>query len=140
MAFWTRDRGGSPTAPSPDLPPGDGSNGVTPLSVSGWLEDRPDVQLLQDLLHGVIDPEIGVNIVDLGLVYDIRVSSDGLAQVRMTLTTPGCPLSAYMDDSVRSALWGAPGVRDVDLQIVWDPPWSTDMMSLRAKHELGWVR
>jgi metal-sulfur cluster biosynthetic enzyme len=110
------------------------------LSVSGWLQDKPDVQMLQDLLHGVIDPEIGVNIVDLGLVYGIRVSSDGVALVRMTLTTPGCPLSAYMDDAVRGALWGAPGVSDVDLQIIWEPPWSTDMMSHRAKQELGWER
>ncbi|WP_238384734.1 metal-sulfur cluster assembly factor [Segeticoccus rhizosphaerae] len=140
MAFWTRERGGSPIPPSPDLPAGDGSNGATPLSVSGWLQDKPDVQMLQDLLHGVIDPEIGVNIVDLGLVYGIRVSSDGVALVRMTLTTPGCPLSAYMDDAVRGALWGAPGVSDVDLQIIWEPPWSTDMMSHRAKQELGWER
>lgn len=141
MAFWSRTSQSPVNEPpvTESLAPEAGSS-APPMSVTGWLQDRADVHLLQDLLHGVIDPEIGVNIVDLGLVYDIRVTSDGMAQVRMTLTTPGCPLSAYMDDSVRSALWGAPGVSDVDLQIIWDPPWSTDMMSLRAKQELGWVR
>lgn len=151
MAFWTRDRTASTPSdpPAPAVPaergvpeePGEPGSAVNPpLSVTSWLEDKADVRMLQDLLHGVIDPEVGVNIVDLGLVYDIRVTSEGQAQVRMTLTTPGCPLSAYMDDAVRGALWGAPGVSDVDLQIIWDPPWSTDMMSLRAKQELGWVR
>ena len=111
--------------------------GGEPLSVVSWLGDAEEPELLRELLREVIDPELGVNIVDLGLVYDIRLS-DGVAAVRMTLTTPGCPLSAYMDDAVRSSLYGAPGVEDVDMQIVWDPPWSPDMMSDAAKAQLGW--
>ena len=117
-----------------------------PLSVTAWLDvgadqpvpwHPPDRCLYRDLLREVIDPELGVNIIDLGLVYDVRVA-DGVAHVRMTLTTPGCPLSAYFDDTIRSALWGAPGVDDIDLQIVWDPPWDPEMMSDAAKAQLGW--
>jgi metal-sulfur cluster biosynthetic enzyme len=90
------------------------------------------------LLRDVIDPEIGVNIVDLGLVYSIRIS-EGTALIQMSLTTPGCPLSAYMEDSVHRVLWGSPGIEDVDLQIIWEPAWAPDMMSDRAKRELGWT-
>lgn len=90
-------------------------------------------------LHEVIDPELGVNIIDLGLVYGLRVA-DGTARLRMTLTTPGCPLSAYFDDEVRARLRGAPGVDDTEVEIVWEPPWSPDMMSDAAKAQLGWRR
>lgn len=118
-----------------------------PLSVTAWLDAEPgapaatspDTHLYQDLLREVIDPELGVNIIDLGLVYDIRVA-DGIAHVRMTMTTPGCPLGAYFDDAVHACLWGAPGVDDIDLAIVWDPPWQPDLMSQAAKDQLGWRR
>ena len=61
--------------------------------------------------------------------------------IRMTLTTPGCPLGGYIDDAIRDTLWGAPGVNDVDVQIVWNPPWDPDtMMSDGAKEQLGWRR
>lgn len=132
MGRWTRDR----SQPAKD--PADQATAGQPLSVRGWLNGEADPPMVADLLHQVIDPEIGVNIVDLGLVYGIRVS-DRTALIRMTLTTPGCPLSAYMEDSVRSTLWGAPGIDDVDLRIIWEPAWSTDMMSVRAKQELGWA-
>ncbi len=103
--------------------------------------DRASPQLLRELLREVIDPEIGINIVDLGLVYDLRLSADGVAAVRMTLTTPGCPLGGYIEDAIRDSLWGAPGVQDIDVTIVWDPPWNPDqMMSDWAKDQLGWQR
>lgn len=92
---------------------------------------------MAELLREVIDPEIGVNIVDLGLIYGIRLES-GTAKVDMSLTTPGCPLSAYMEDSVGRVLSHTPGIEAVDLQIVWEPAWSPIMMSTRAKRELGW--
>ncbi|HEY8451466.1 MAG: metal-sulfur cluster assembly factor [Micromonosporaceae bacterium] len=97
----------------------------------------PDGCVYRDLLRKVIDPELGVNIVDLGLVYDVRVR-DGTARVWMTLTTPGCPLGAYFDDEIRAALGGAPGVDDVDLRIVWEPPWRPEMMNDLARRQLGW--
>lgn len=92
---------------------------------------------IRNLLREVIDPELGVNIVDLGLVYDVTVL-DGVARVRMTMTTPGCPLGAYFDDAVQDCLWGAPGVERTQVQIVWDPPWRPEMMSDVAKSQLGW--
>lgn len=110
------------------------------MSVTGWLQGRADPGMIQDLLRGVIDPEVGIDIVGLGLVYGISLTDDGVAHVRMSLTTPGCPLSGYMDDAVHDVLWGAPGISTVDLQIVWDPPWDTDMMSTQAKRDLGWIR
>jgi metal-sulfur cluster biosynthetic enzyme len=133
-----------PTADSdPRTPTAGDRTDNDPLSVTAWLaadqNAAPDRCLYRELLREVIDPELGVNIVDLGLVYDIRVADD-VAHIRMTLTTPGCPLGAYLDDEVRRCLWGAPGVADVDVQVVWDPPWRPEMMSDRARAQLGWKR
>ena len=110
---------------------------MTASGPQAWLNDTADVSMIATLLRGVIDPEVGVNIVDLGLVYSIRLS-EGTAHIQMSLTTPGCPLSAYMEDAVQGVLWGSPGIEDVDLQIIWEPPWSTEMMSIQAKKDLGW--
>ena len=123
--------------------PADAVGGIVPSAEGGklanWANDEADLDLLMDLLHEVIDPELGVNIVDLGLIYGVRVV-DRVFDVRMTLTTPGCPLSGYIDDEVRRTLSGAPGVDDTVTEIVWDPPWSPDMMSDLAKDQLGWRR
>lgn len=108
-------------------------------SPTSWMTGAADPRVIRDLLTEVIDPEIGVNIVDLGLVYGIRVT-EGVARIHLTLTTPGCPLSAYMTDAIRTNLWGTPGVDDVDVRIVWDPPWHPGMMSDTAKKQLGWLR
>lgn len=115
-----------------------GEQAAGAMSITGWLQDKADDSMIQDLLKSVIDPEIGVDIVNLGLVYGISVAADGTAHIRMTLTTPGCPLSGSMENAVHDVLWGAPGLSDVSLDIVWDPPWSTDMMTRQAKRELGW--
>ena len=112
-----------------------------PLKLMSMLEAQASPEMLRELLREVIDPEIGINIVDLGLVYDVRLSGDGVAMVRMTLTTPGCPLGGYIDDEIRNTLWDTPGVADVEVRIVWDPPWDPDeMMSDWAKEQLGWRR
>lgn len=111
------------------------------LDLSSLADSQPDPETLRELLRDVIDPEIGINIVDLGLVYDIRLSRDGIAAIRMTLTTPGCPLGGYLEDEIRGSLLDVPGVSDVDVRIVWDPPWDPDeMMSDWAKDQLGWRR
>ncbi|MGH3283894.1 MAG: metal-sulfur cluster assembly factor [Streptosporangiaceae bacterium] len=111
------------------------------LELMSLLSGQASPETLRDLLCEVIDPEIGINIVDLGLVYDVRLSGDGMATILMTLTTPGCPLGGYLDNAVHEALWGAPGVTGVDVRIVWDPPWDPDqMMSEQAKKQLGWRR
>jgi len=112
-----------------------------PLDPISLIGGKPSPGALRDLLRDVIDPEIGINIVDLGLVYDVSLSVDGVVVVRMTLTTPGCPLGGYITDSINDTVAGVPGVTDVDVRIVWDPPWDPDaMMSDWAKDLLGWKR
>lgn len=114
--------------------------GRGPLDLTSLIGGKP-TEVLRDLLRDVIDPEIGINIVDLGLVYDIGLSTDGVAVIRMTLTTPGCPLGGYLTDSISDTLAGVPGIADVDVRIVWEPPWNPDeMMSDWAKDQLGWRR
>jgi len=105
----------------------------------GLLGGQVTRATVADLLYQVIDPEIGVNIVDLGLVFGIRVV-DGEILITMTLTTPGCPLAGYIEDSIHRALWGLPGDATIKVDIVWDPPWGPELMSDQAKIELGWMR
>jgi metal-sulfur cluster biosynthetic enzyme len=88
-------------------------------------------------LRSVYDPEIGINIVDLGLVYDADVAENGDVLVTMTLTSLGCPLGPVIVQEVQSALKDFEGIGDVDVKLVWSPPWSPDMMSEEAKDELG---
>lgn len=88
------------------------------------------------LRENVIDPEIGINIVDLGLVYGVDVK-ESTAEVTMTLTTPACPLGPYIDTEVRSALAGVPGIEEAKVNLVWTPPWDPSKMTEDAKLELG---
>ncbi|HUZ64364.1 MAG TPA: metal-sulfur cluster assembly factor [Acetobacteraceae bacterium] len=88
--------------------------------------------LLRDALHDVIDPELGYNIVDLGLVYGIAID-DGLVDVTMTMTTPGCPAQDYIVGGVEQRLAAEPGVTGVFVSVVWDPAWSPRLMSSAAK-------
>ncbi|HET8599475.1 MAG TPA: metal-sulfur cluster assembly factor [Segeticoccus sp.] len=110
---------------------------MSALSVTSWLGGENGPALVQDLLAEVIDPELGLNIVDLGLVYGLSVDA-GLARITMTMTTPGCPLTAYFNDEIRGALWGVPGIEDVEVEIVWEPPWAPAMMSDAGRSALGW--
>ncbi len=88
-------------------------------------------------LHRIHDPEIPVNIYDLGLVYGVDVSTSGDVHVRMTLTTPGCPLADSFPETVQDTLKHVPGVAAVEVEMVWDPPWTPERMSEFAKRELG---
>ena len=95
-------------------------------------------------LHKVIDPELGIDIVKLGLVYDVKVSEQPAAHykvaIKMTLTTPGCPLAGVFDAMVRDALFGLPNLdtdHDVSIELTFDPPWVPDMMDAEARAELG---
>ena len=88
-------------------------------------------------LRQVLDPEIGVNIVDLGLVYRIEVDG-GRVRIAMTMTSPACPLADYLKDLVTSAIHDrVPDVADVDIVVEWEPPWDPDMMSDEARRQLG---
>ena len=88
-------------------------------------------------LENVIDPELGVDIVNLGLVYDVDMSEDGFAVVTMTLTSMGCPMGPQIVDMVKRALYELPEVEEVDVKIVWTPVWGKDHMSRYAKMALG---
>ena len=92
---------------------------------------------VRESLRQIVDPEIGINIVDLGLIYETSIDDQGLVAITMTLTSPGCPLSGYIGTAVESAVTDLEGVKDVDVDIVWSPAWNPSMMSEDAKLELG---
>lgn len=90
-----------------------------------------------EALRTVVDPELGINLVDLGLVYQIVTAPDRV-HILLTMTTPACPLSEYIKELVREAVHAqVPGARDIAVSIVLDPPWSPDMMSDQARRELN---
>lgn len=88
-------------------------------------------------LHTVFDPEIPVDIYELGLIYDIDIQPDGFVTVRMTLTSPACPAAGQIPVEVEEKVRKVAGVKDVLVDIVWDPPWTPERMSEAAKLELG---
>jgi len=88
-------------------------------------------------LKTVRDPEIPVNLVDLGLIYELIVNRDGVVYVEMTLTTPACPVAGSLPGQVQQAIAGVEGVRESRVKLVWTPPWTKDRMSEEAKLELG---
>src|SRR5689334_5121517 len=88
-------------------------------------------------LKTVQDPEIPVDLVELGLIYELIVKKGGTVYVEMTLTTPSCPVAAAMPGEVETAIRGVPGVSDVRVKLVWTPPWTQDRMSDEARLELG---
>jgi FeS assembly SUF system protein len=90
-------------------------------------------------LRTVFDPEIPVNIYELGLIYEVNVDESGVVAIRMTLTSPMCPAAEQLPPEVESKARGVPGVTDVKLDLVWDPPWNPDMMSEAARLDLGMV-
>lgn len=92
---------------------------------------------VREALKKVIDPEIGINIVDLGLVYEVKIEKD-IAHVRMTLTVPGCPLANMLTYQAEKAVREVEGIKDVKIELTWDPPWNPKMMSDEAKRKLGW--
>ena len=89
-----------------------------------------------EALKTVLDPELGMSIVDLGLIYTVEIIGDA-ANITMTLTSPGCPLAPLIDEMVRKAVSGVRGVKKINLEIVWDPPWSPELMSEEVRAELG---
>lgn len=98
----------------------------------------PNEEQLRNLLRRVVDPEVGANIVDLGLVYSLVLTDERL-RVEMTMTSPACPMGEMIMDDVRDTLRSAlpPGF-PVEVVLVWDPPWNPDMMSERTRQNLGW--
>ncbi|WP_370228920.1 SUF system Fe-S cluster assembly protein [Cognatishimia sp.] len=107
---------------------------IQPSSVDHPLHDA-----CVEACRSVFDPEIPVNIFDLGLIYTIELSEENDAKVVMTLTAPGCPVAGEMPGWVQEAIMGVNGIRTVDVDLVWEPPWGMDMMSDEARLELGFM-
>src|SRR5438105_8602164 len=103
-------------------------------------EGEDDPELLEPVLEAlktVQDPEIPVNLVELGLIYELVVKQGGIVYVEMTLTTPACPVAQSMPGEVENAVSAVPGVSEARVKLVWTPPWDKDRMSEEAKLELG---
>jgi FeS assembly SUF system protein len=101
-------------------------------------EDDPALMApVLEALKTVQDPEIPVNLVELGLIYELIVKKGGIVYVEMTLTTPSCPVAASMPGEVETAIRGVPGVADVRVKLLWTPPWGPERMSEEARLELG---
>ena len=98
----------------------------------------PTEDSIRDALRDVVDPEVGLNVVDLGLVYAIEVGAERI-DVRMTMTTPACPMSDMIVESARNAVRAAaPKISDIRIELVWEPPWNPGMMSEIARGHFGW--
>jgi metal-sulfur cluster biosynthetic enzyme len=121
--------------PIPSEPPTDPEAPEPASATSGGpiTEDQ-----VLDALRHVIDPELGINIVDLGLVYAVDISPEGLVHVEYTLTTMGCPIGPLIEHQMESFLTGVPGVEQVEAEMVLRPPWTPEMMSEEAKAALGY--
>jgi FeS assembly SUF system protein len=126
-----------PTGGSPDDSP---ANALSE-SIADFVPDAVKMAEIRPLvieaLKSVYDPEIPVNIYEMGLVYDVLVDAAGRVGIRMTLTAPACPAAQSLPIEVRDKARGVPGVSDVKVEIVWEPPWNKDRMSDAAKLELG---
>lgn len=123
---------------TPTLPPTDGS-------VHGaWTPDggtEPPVKISEDavisVLKTVFDPEIPIDIYELGLIYAVEIGDDGHVKVEMTLTTPSCPSAQELPSQAEEAVRAVPGVTDVTVEVVWDPPWDQSRMSEDARLALN---
>ena len=110
----------------------------TPL-IKPSTTDHPLYDAVVEACRSVYDPEIPVNIYDLGLVYTIEIAEDGAVGILMTLTAPGCPVAGEMPGWLAEAVEPLPGVKQVDVELTWEPPWGMEMMSDEARLELGFM-
>lgn len=118
--------------PGTPLPEGDDVERPEPDAGDPALQAR-----VLEALKTVRDPEIPVNLVDLGLIYELMVRRDGTVYIEMTLTTPACPVAGSLPGQVQHAVAAVQGVSDVRVKLVWTPPWTRDRMTEEAKLELG---
>jgi metal-sulfur cluster biosynthetic enzyme len=121
------DEGTGVTEAEQDTPPQGASNGGPATE-----------EAVREALKHVVDPELGVNIVDLGLVYDVEISEGGAISIEYTLTTMGCPIGPLIEHQMQSFLENVPGVTSVEAEMVLRPPWTPEMMSEEAKAALGY--
>jgi metal-sulfur cluster biosynthetic enzyme len=121
------DEGTRVTSAEQDAPPQVASNGGPATE-----------EAVREALKHVVDPELGVNIVDLGLVYDVEIGEEGAVSIEYTLTTMGCPIGPLIEQQMQSFLENVPGVTSVEAEMVLRPPWTPEMMSEEAKAALGY--
>lgn len=117
-------------------------NDPTPVAHGVWTPagetspGPPDESRIIDAIGTVYDPEIPVNIYELGLIYTIDLHEDGRVKVEMTLTAPACPSAQELPEQVREAVLAVPGVTDAEVEVIWEPPWTPDRMSEEARLQL----
>jgi metal-sulfur cluster biosynthetic enzyme len=99
--------------------------------------EAPTEDRIREALKSVVDPELGINIVDLGLVYEVKVSEQGDVDIEYTLTTMGCPIGPLIEDQMRAFLAAVPGIAEVRPEMVLRPAWTPEMMSDEAKAAMG---
>jgi FeS assembly SUF system protein len=132
-----------PTPPSaPATAPAPGWTGAKIGPASAWdpanAKSVAEQKILTNLKK-IYDPEIPMNIVDLGLIYAFKWTNDTSVTVTMTLTAPGCPVAGILADEVKAAVQSAEGVKEAVVDMVWEPPWTPDRMSDLAKRTFGYV-
>ena len=125
----------------PDVPGGSTESGTQAATQTPRVRDplktleyKPQIV---NVLSTIFDPEIPVNIYELGLIYDVVVDAQGSADIRMTLTAPGCPAAQSLPIQVEQRVRDIPGITDVHVDVVWEPPWTKDCMSESARLQLG---
>lgn len=114
--------------------PLEGAPLIAPSSV-----DHPLYDAVVEACRTVYDPEIPVNIYELGLIYTIEISAENEVRIIMSLTAPGCPVAGEMPGWIADAIEPLPGVKTVDVELTWEPPWGMEMMSDEARLELGFM-
>jgi metal-sulfur cluster biosynthetic enzyme len=102
-----------------------------------YLYGMPTVEAIRKAIRAVKDPELNLNIIDIGLVYDIEIDDTGGVRIEMTLTSPGCPAGAEIISEVKRVVGDMEGVRSVDVQLVWEPYWTPEKMDPRVRTFLG---
>ncbi len=95
-------------------------------------------ELVFEALKDVYDPEIPVNVVDLGLIYGVKVDENNKVFVTMTLTAPGCPMASMVEEDAREKIMSGTGAKDAEIEMVFDPPWTPELISDEGKKALGW--
>ena len=121
----------------PEVPETPASSNDTAVLVPDPVKTEELKPLIVDAIRTVFDPEIPVNIWELGLIYDVFVDAAGVAGIKMTLTAPGCPAAQSLPVEVAAKTKAVPGVTDARVDVVWEPPWDKDRMSDAAKLQLG---
>jgi FeS assembly SUF system protein len=125
----------------PSQPSTPAAAGSGPVHTAGMIDDPEKSAALMPLvvkaLATVFDPEIPVNIYELGLIYGVIIEASGVVGIRMTLTAPACPAAQFLPRQVQERVAAVPGVADVKVDVVWDPPWDRDRMSEAARLQLG---